>query len=191
MKTATNRTRYLILGLLSEQPMTGYEIKKIVDIRFSYFWSESYGQIYPELKKLESQEVITSLGAVSASGRDSKKYQITQKGLDELSEWLQMPVEKEVVRYELLLKLYFSNHIACDVMLKHIQAFQTNHRQQQALFEEFKKQLEASSHTGNNHQQALMVLSFGRKVWKAYDEWCEEMIHLLDENKKAKGDQHE
>ncbi len=41
------QTDYVILGLLAEQPLSGYQIKKIVDIRFGFFWSESFGQIFP------------------------------------------------------------------------------------------------------------------------------------------------
>lgn len=37
LKDSTNKTRYLILGLLSEQPLSGYQIKKIVDMRNSKF----------------------------------------------------------------------------------------------------------------------------------------------------------
>ncbi|MCK7479112.1 MAG: PadR family transcriptional regulator [Candidatus Moduliflexus flocculans] len=53
-----NNTKYVILGLLTEAPLSGYEIKKLVDIRFRFFWSESYGQIYPELKRLTAMGLI-------------------------------------------------------------------------------------------------------------------------------------
>jgi DNA-binding PadR family transcriptional regulator len=42
-----SKTKYPILGLLAEQPMSGYDIKKLVDVRFSFFWNESYGQSIP------------------------------------------------------------------------------------------------------------------------------------------------
>ena len=44
------QTDYVILGLLAERPLSGYQIKKIIDIRFQFFWSESFGQIFPALK---------------------------------------------------------------------------------------------------------------------------------------------
>lgn len=52
------KTRYVILGLLNEEPLSGYDIKKIIDIRMSFFWQESYGQIYPELSKLREEGLI-------------------------------------------------------------------------------------------------------------------------------------
>ncbi len=52
------KTRFVILGLLNEEPLSGYDIKKIIDIRMSFFWQESYGQIYPELGKLREEGLI-------------------------------------------------------------------------------------------------------------------------------------
>ena len=52
------QTDYVILGLLAEQPLSGYQIKKIIDIRFSFFWSESFGQIFPALKSLASEGFV-------------------------------------------------------------------------------------------------------------------------------------
>ena len=46
------KTRYVLLGLLQEEELSGYEMKKIIDIRMSFFWQESFGQIYPELSKM-------------------------------------------------------------------------------------------------------------------------------------------
>src|SRR5574344_764327 len=179
-----NKTRYLILGLLSEKPLSGYEIKKIVDLRFQYFWSESYGQIYPELSRMESENIIEKVVSEENTGRkNSCKYKITDQGLVELKDWLIAPVEKEMIRYEILLKLYFSTQVSPDVMIDHIREFQINHRKQQHMFDLFHKDLEEHLDTHDNHSEVLMVLGFGQKVWKAYDEWCNETIELLNKRK--------
>lgn len=52
------QTEYVILGLLSESPLTGYQIKRIIDVRFHFFWNESYGQLYPALKSLNATGLI-------------------------------------------------------------------------------------------------------------------------------------
>lgn len=183
MKTK-NKTRYLILGLLSEEPLSGYEIKKLVDLRFKYFWSESYGQIYPELSRMEKEGLIKALlKAKTESKRNSCKYEITESGLESLKEWLSYPVEKEMVRYELLLKLYFANLTDPDTMIAHIKEFQSSHKKQQDLFTLFQQDLDEHMDMHSNHPEVLMVLKFGQKVWKAYDEWCEEAIALLEKRK--------
>ena len=47
-----NKSKYAIMGMLSMGPMSGYDIKKRFEKSLSYFWNESYGQIYPILRKL-------------------------------------------------------------------------------------------------------------------------------------------
>lgn len=181
MKVTSNKTKYLILGLVNEEPLSGYEIKRIVDMRFSFFWNESFGQIYPQLKKLSEERLIEELSLDKIeNSKATKKYSITDQGRKELKEWLEEPVEKETVRYEILLKMYFSNMISPEVMLGHIKEFQISHKNQQKLFEKFRQQLEEYKDVHDNHKDILMVLSFGQKVWKAYDDWCKEVSEILE-----------
>jgi DNA-binding PadR family transcriptional regulator len=183
MSSKKSKTGYVILGLLNEENLSGYEIKRIVDDRLSFFWNESFGQIYPELKRLVSEGLIDLCEEVRPrSNKQSTKYQITEPGRLELQEWLQAPVEKELIRYEILLKLYFSNSASSATMLEHVKEFQNNHRRQQHLFKQFEVQLKQNIDVHSNHKQILMVLSFGQKMWESYAAWCEETIHLLEQD---------
>ena len=176
---STNKTRYVILGLLNEEDLSGYEIKRIVDTRLSFFWNESFGQIYPELKALSMVGMIIVSDQSNKRATSSKKYAITDKGREELQQWLMLPVETEIIRYELLLKLYFSNSDSSETMLNHIKEFEINHKRQSKQFQEFKKQIKQDINVHSNHRQVQMVLSFGQKVWEAYADWCEETIKSL------------
>jgi DNA-binding PadR family transcriptional regulator len=186
MTSTKSKTGYVILGLLNEENLSGYEIKKIVDTRLSFFWSESFGQIYPELKRLASGGLITvceaNTSVDSTNSKQSIKYQITGPGRLELQEWLKKPVDKEIVRYELLLKLYFSNTASSATMLQHIREFDLNHRRQQQLFDKFEEQLKQNLGVHSNHSRILMVLSFGQKLWEAYANWSEQTIALLEQD---------
>ena len=51
-------TGKVILGMLAFGKNTGYEIKQFVDKTTRFFWAASYGQIYPELKRLEDQGLV-------------------------------------------------------------------------------------------------------------------------------------
>lgn len=185
MTANRSKTGYVLLGLLNEENLTGYEIKKIVDTRLSFFWSESFGQIYPELKRLAAGGLIAvceePVSAEGKNGKQSIKYQITASGRYELQEWLKTPVEKETVRYELLLKLYFSNSSSSATMLEHVREFEINHRRQQQLFDKFEAQLKQNLDVHSNHSRILMVLSFGQKLWESYADWCGQTIALLEQ----------
>ncbi|PCK18754.1 hypothetical protein CEY02_18370 [Bacillus pumilus] len=49
MKTY-NDTTYAILGFLTADSKSGYEVKQLIDKSLHHFWKISYGQIYPALK---------------------------------------------------------------------------------------------------------------------------------------------
>jgi DNA-binding PadR family transcriptional regulator len=65
----------LILQLLQEKPMHGYEIISRLEEKSHGFWRPSAGAVYPNLQMLEEQEFVTS------KDEDGKKvYSITDKG---------------------------------------------------------------------------------------------------------------
>lgn len=172
-----SKTRYVILGLLSEGNLSGYEIKKIVDLRFSHFWSESFGQIFPELKKLLEQGLIEM--AEKKGQRDKTTYAITQKGMEELLQWLELPVEKDNVRIELLLKMYFSGLGDKKTIQKHVETYQKTYTQKLQVLGAFTHELEAIRDLHHNHGDILRVIDFGRKTYQAYIDWCSETLEYL------------
>lgn len=174
------QTDYVILGLLSESPLTGYQIKKLIDIRFRFFWSESYGQIFPALKSLCTGGLIEETENADEKKRSRKTYRITPSGLVNLQQWLKLPVERESVRLEILLKMYFSHLTEKAVMLDHVLKFQEAHRQDLQILTLFENELKKIVDAGDNHPQVLRVIDFGQRVNEAYLDWCRETILFLE-----------
>jgi len=174
-----NKTKYVILGLLTEGDLTGYDIKKIIDVRFHFFWNESYGQLYPELKKLVGQGWITEKKAVGSSKREKISYAITEKGLTALREWLVRPAEKESVRFEILLKMYFSSLADDDAISVQIAEFRSRYEEQLMILGLFEKELKNISSQHGNHPDILRVIDFGQRVYRAYVEWSDETLNYL------------
>ena len=73
-----SKTAYVILGMLSLGKKTGYEIKSLVDVSTRFFWAASYGQIYPELKRLEQAGLIRG-ERDATDGRRRKAYELTAR----------------------------------------------------------------------------------------------------------------
>ena len=69
-------TAKVILGMLAARPRSGYEIKQLVDNSTRIFWAASYGQIYPELKRLERAGLVSGTDA-SHGGRQRRVYDLT------------------------------------------------------------------------------------------------------------------
>ena len=100
-------TAHVILGMLSWRPMSGYEIKALVDKSTRFFWAASYGQIYPELRRLSAAGLIEGK-ADPQGGRRRNVYRLTPAGRRELEAWLAVDAEAFELRDEGLLKLFFA-----------------------------------------------------------------------------------
>ena len=77
--------RHAVLGLLSLQPSTGYELTQRFDRSLSNAWHASHSQIYPELSKLEAEGLVE---VVAEGARRSKTWAATDAGRDELRRWM-------------------------------------------------------------------------------------------------------
>ena len=89
----------VILGLLSHEDLTGYDIKKRIDGAISFFWKGSFGNIYPALKDMETQGLLIK-NDTSVGGRERITYKITEAGINTLKNWL----KEEQVENELAVK---------------------------------------------------------------------------------------
>ncbi len=80
--------RHAILGLLHYQDMHGYRIKRHMEQHFGHMWSINYGQIYPNLRKMEEEGLVTKQEVSRSGGPSRKLYSITPAGKEAFAEWL-------------------------------------------------------------------------------------------------------
>ena len=109
---AYSPTAYVVLGMLRLGKRNGYEIKQLVEQSTRFFWNASYGQIYPELKKLEKAGLVTG-ASDPQGGRRRRAYELTADGRHALDAWLRSPDTPAVeTRDSALLKLFFADGLA-------------------------------------------------------------------------------
>lgn len=81
----------IMLKLLNERSMYGYEIIRVVNERTDNAFQWKEGTLYPWLHRLEGEGAIHSEWSVSESGRRRKYYRITRKGAalleQKVTEW--------------------------------------------------------------------------------------------------------
>ena len=106
-----NATAKVILGLLAMRPRSGYEIKTFVDRSTRYFWPASYGQIYPELRRLAEAGLVEGTDSPTG-GRQRTIFKLTKAGRHALRDWQARPAEHFDYRDEGLLKLFFAGAAA-------------------------------------------------------------------------------
>ena len=106
MKRSASALGYAILGLLSREPLTGYDVAGRMRARVGYFWEAHHSQIYPELARLEEDSLVTYRVVEQRERPDKKVYEITDAGIDALKRWVTEPPTPRAVRDELVLKAY-------------------------------------------------------------------------------------
>ena len=98
---------HAVLGVLEARPMTGYELTRFFETSARWVWSASQSQIYPLLRKLESQGLIVGEEQFRGERLRRTSYSLTAGGRDELHAWLIESHEEPSMRDPLLLQALF------------------------------------------------------------------------------------
>lgn len=171
----TSRTRYAVLGALELGLATGYEMRSFFAESIGHFWSESYGQLYPVLKRLEAEGLATSQQA----GR-RREYTITDAGQAVLKDWLARPAELHTPRMEILLKLFFGRHLDRAAALAHVERHEQELRAAMTAYEGVDQQLQAMPADHPDRTFWRLTLRYGQLGTEAGLAWCAEARALLE-----------
>lgn len=79
---------YGLLGLLTYQDSTGYDLTKIFEDSLNNFWHAQSSQIYRELSRMEQKGWVVSRSIVQDKRPNKRLYTITAEGRKALQEWL-------------------------------------------------------------------------------------------------------
>jgi PadR family transcriptional regulator, regulatory protein AphA len=156
-------TAFVILGVLAWGPSSGYDVKAVVDRSVRFFWTASYGQIYPELGRLSEAGLVKG-APEPKSGRRRTVYRITAAGRRALADWLAQEPQVFETRDEGLLKLFFADAAPATAAAS-LDAKRRYH-------EEKLKQLRAIEATGRAEGSPLLVLRFGIESSEWMVDWC-------------------
>jgi DNA-binding PadR family transcriptional regulator len=179
-------TAYVILGILAiHDDQSGYEIRKTIQQSVGFFWGESYGQIYPTLKRLAADDLIVPSKSTSPRNSTSRprpkrqEYSITPAGRISLQQWIAVPYRDDPPRDEFLLKLFFGEEVAPCVSIAHIRRFQEKNRAMLATL----LQLETLGRARSSHHPGLpfwmLTLNFGLAQLRSALEWSESALAML------------
>jgi DNA-binding PadR family transcriptional regulator len=169
----------VLLGLLTVAPMSGYDLGQNIRGSVGHFWNESYGQIYPNLKRLEADGFVTSERERQKGKLDRQVYSITKKGRERLSTWLAVPPQPEIPRNELLLKLFFSAQVSPDFAIQHVERMVESETE---YLREFKRIEHEEIERNSKYPDApywKMAARFGQLELKAHLRWAEETLAEL------------
>jgi PadR family transcriptional regulator AphA len=163
--------------MLHRKPRSGYEIKAFVDRSTRFFWAASYGQIYPELRRLEEAGMIEGKSEPTGD-RPRTVYRLTRDGRKALRDWLTTPAETHELRDEALLKLFFADAAGDEEALRIV-------REKRRRHEEVLERLCAVKSAGRARpdRSSYLVLEYGIALNEFIVEWCAETERRLLEKK--------
>jgi PadR family transcriptional regulator, regulatory protein AphA len=168
----------VVLGLLAHGPRSGYDIKTVVDRSTRFFWAASYGQIYPELRRLEREGLVEGEQA-PRGGRDRRVYTLTPAGKEALIEWLLGDSVTIELRDESLLRLFFADALPHEQALLLLEGRKRGH-------EEYLEILRAiDARPGADPTFVDLVLRWGIEFNEWGARWCEEQLKQLRAKKAA------
>src|ERR671937_3199632 len=162
----------VVVGMIALGRRTGYDIKAFVDKTARYFWAASYGQIYPELKRLEDQGLVRGRPDPSG-GRARTVYELTEAGTAALQRWLESDDEASYdLRDEGMLKLFFSDS-APERRIDIVRAMRM--REERALAH--LRSIEPHASQGPPGPYLTLQMGIGLTEWTI--KWCEETERQL------------
>jgi DNA-binding PadR family transcriptional regulator len=167
-------TAKIILGFLRFRPRSGYDIKQAVEISTQFFWNASFGQIYPELRRLEQVGLVE---VESEGGRRRKAYRLTAAGEAALDDWLRGDTALFQYRDEGLLRLFFSD-LDSEAALENVRRMREWREQAIAFFREaIEPHAQEDVELGYRFPQR--ALEFGIVMLDAQAKWLAELEREL------------
>ena len=177
---------HAILGMLKEEPLTGYDLKtRRFDRTINHFWSATQAQIYQTLDKLTEQGLVESRLEIQENAPNKKVYHITPEGETELIRWLETPQEPQIVREAVMLQVWFGENIPKEKLLSLLEVRLAHHKKQLEVLKQ--KPLPTLNDPAITQRQIFrrLTLERGLATQKMQIEWlemCKKVIIGMKDN---------
>lgn len=162
----------VILGFIRLGCQTGYDVKSVVDSSTRFFWAASYGQIYPELRRLEQAGLVAGESAPRGDRRRTA-YRLTPAGEQAFREWLLAPQEDVELRHEGLLKLFFAGTLGPEEAVEMLRSMRAHNEGVLARLREIEPLAEQAGRFPS------LVLDYGLGLHEWAIAWCDEAERRL------------
>ena len=114
-----------VLGLLDQQPMSGYDIKRLLERLSWLIGGASFGHIYPTLHALLKDELVT-VDIVSHQDKPPRKiYSVNEQGRQALQAWLKQPIPANASPKVFVMRLILTRDLAEDTLIALLQEWRT------------------------------------------------------------------
>jgi len=155
--------KFALLGMIALRPVSGYDIKRMIDRSIYFIWNVTGPQIYSTLRKLRESGYVTSESVPQKGKPDKHIHTITGRGSAALQDFMNEPIRASVTRDEVLVRIFFGNFASEKIVMRELESYLDRIRQERAYMEATESRIEA--HPGSKHQaRRFQLLSLRLKV---------------------------
>lgn len=172
----------VLLGFLMKQSMTGYDLKKVFSLSFSFFSGLSYGSIYPALKKMEKQGLISKQVHIQDGAPNRKVYTITELGKSAFLNALRSQQAFELTKNTFMMKLFFFAYLPPEERRSCAMEQLISIQELQAQLESARPEIEAHA-----DRFQYFCFSMGLRFYRDMAAYISDLIALLDQEETAGG----
>lgn len=116
--------KHAILGFLSWEPLTGYDLKKRFMESTTLYWTGNNNQIYRSLVDLHQDGLVTKEVRQQEKLPARKIYSITADGRKALREWVLQPPELPQLKNSFLVQLSWADQLAPSELEHLVESYQ-------------------------------------------------------------------
>lgn len=192
--------RHAILGVLSAEAMTGYDLVRYIDDSVGYVWSASQSQVYPELRRMEAEGLIQATVAPRGQRAEKRLYSLTAAGDAELRRWVAEVVPLPAHRDPQYLKALFFDMVPFAAAREHLRAYLRHYTHRRDQWQEraaairerrlplLRRRLEQRDRAEHDAVVAYKVWVFEGEIARACAEiaWARRGLALIDELEAAR-----
>lgn len=173
--------QHLLLGMLNQTPMSGYDLDKAFQRSAGHFWTTDRSQIYRTLHKLHKAELVEVEHVVQEDLPDRKVYHLTDTGRAELERWLTTPIARseDPAREGWLGQLYFAKEIANQDVLHLLRTYHEELQHVVAALGAMRAHILAQigdRRVSREGKLRLMTLDYGIFIQQAAADWIAQQI---------------
>jgi DNA-binding PadR family transcriptional regulator len=171
--------RIAALGLLAQEPGSGYDLLKHFEKSMANVWPATQSQLYGELNKLADAELI-EVSNIGPRGR--KEYRITEAGRAELRRWVTNPQDDPPFRSPALLRVFLLGEVPPEQAREHMVAMAAYADAEVKRLEELRNSIDWTESDGLFYGRA--ALEYGLRINSMEAEWAKWLVNAIDKRRQ-------
>lgn len=169
-----NKVQFVLLGILSDYTMNGYELKNFMEDSISNFYKPSYGNIYPTLATLKELHFIEEVP--ERSNERTTRYHVTPSGYALFRERLLAPVDDIQFGNDHLLHLFFYHHLSRDEQIAKTTALIARYNHEVQSLTDLRELVKPRA-----REFQLATLDYGIEFYKKYIQFYQNLLPQMQE----------